>query len=170
MSVSTVLIFVWWTWDVLFWGDRLTAGFADVLRRSPFFWKGHSQAQSSLQFSGRWRWRFRTWWKKIDFSGLVTWIKGIIVILCVRRIPAVEGAYVLWRRRYWDGSDSSGDCGLLLSSFASAVLFAINIVAKILKRLGGRFKSFRLGESIGSCRPKLYGIVGSLESSLIVKI
>ena len=33
MSVSTVLIPVWWTWDVLCWGDRLTAGFADVLRQ-----------------------------------------------------------------------------------------------------------------------------------------
>ena len=32
LSVSTVLIPVWWTWGVLCWGDRLTAGFADVLR------------------------------------------------------------------------------------------------------------------------------------------
>ena len=69
-----------------------------------------------------------------------------------------------------DGSDGSGDCGLELLSFASPVLFAIAIVAKILKGLCGRFKLFRLGGKIGSCRPKPYGIVGSLESSLIVKI
>ena len=36
LSVSTVLIPVWWTWDVLCWGDRLTTGFADVLQHSPF--------------------------------------------------------------------------------------------------------------------------------------
>ena len=33
-SVSTVLIPVWWTCGVLCWGDRLTTGFADVLRQS----------------------------------------------------------------------------------------------------------------------------------------
>ena len=42
------------------------------------------------------------------------------------------------------------------------------IVARILKGLGGRFKSFRLGGTIGSCRPKPYGMVGSWESSSIV--
>ena len=42
------------------------------------------------------------------------------------------------------------------------------IVARILKGLGGRFKSFRLGGTIGSCRPKPYGMVSSLESSSIV--
>ena len=31
------LISVWWTWDVLCWGDRLTSGFADVLRQE--HWK-----------------------------------------------------------------------------------------------------------------------------------
>ena len=40
----------------------------------------------------------------------------------------------------------------------------------MLKGLGGRFKSFKLGGTIGSCRPNPYGIVGSLESSLIMKI
>ena len=33
MNVFTVLILVWWAWGVLYWGDRLTAGFADVLRQ-----------------------------------------------------------------------------------------------------------------------------------------
>ena len=57
-----------------------------------------------------------------------------------------------------------------MSSFASPVLVAIAIVAKMLKRLGGRFKSFRLVRTIGNCRPKQYGIVGSFESSSIVTI
>ena len=39
----------------------------------------------------------------------------------------------------------------------------------MLKGLGGRFKSFKLGGLVGSCRPNPYGIVGSLESSLIVR-
>ena len=92
---------VWWTWGVLCWGDRLTPGFADVLRHSPLFWKGHSQAQSSFHFSGWWRWRCRTWRKKTDPSGLVTWIESIIVRRCVRRLPAAESAYVHCGRRYW---------------------------------------------------------------------
>ena len=40
----------------------------------------------------------------------------------------------------------------------------------MLKGLGGRFKSFRMGGTIGNCCPKPYGIVGSFESSSIVKI
>ena len=50
------------------------------------------------------------------------------------------------------------------------MLFAIAINARMLKGLGGRFKSFRLGGTIGSCRPNPYGIVGSFESSSIVTI
>ena len=55
-------------------------------------------------------------------------------------------------------------------SLASSVLFAIAIVARMLKGLGGRSKSFRLGGTIGNCRPKPYGIVGSFESPSIVTI
>ena len=40
----------------------------------------------------------------------------------------------------------------------------------MLRGLGGRFKSFRLGGTIGSCRPNAYGIVISFELSLIVII
>ena len=98
---SQSLIPVRWTWDVLCWGDRLTAGFADVLRHSPFLSKGHSQAQSSLQFSGRWRWQCRAWRKKIYPSGFVTWVKCVVFSGCVRRLPAFEGAYIHWGRRYW---------------------------------------------------------------------
>ena len=50
------------------------------------------------------------------------------------------------------------------------MLFATAIVARMLKGLGGRFKSFKLGGTIGSCRPNPYGIVGSFELSSIVKI
>ena len=50
------------------------------------------------------------------------------------------------------------------------MLFATAIVARMLEGLGGKFKSFRLGGIIGSCRPNPYGIVGSFESSSIVKI
>ena len=92
------------TWDVLCWGDRLTAGIADVLRHSTVFWKGHYQAQIPFQLSGRRRRRWRTWWKKIDPSGLVTWVKCFVVSSCVRRLPAVEGVYIHWRRRYWGWS------------------------------------------------------------------
>ena len=112
LNVFTGLISVRWTWGVLCWGDRLTAGFADVLRHSPLFWKGHSQAQSSLQFSGRWRWRCRARRNKVYPSGFVTWVESIVVSCRLRRLPAVEGAYAHWRRRYWGGSDGSGDCGL----------------------------------------------------------
>ena len=40
----------------------------------------------------------------------------------------------------------------------------------MLNGLSGRLRSFRLGGTIGSCRPNLYGIVGSMESSLRVNI
>ena len=68
-----------------------------------------------------------------------------------------------------DGTDGSGVSGLycLLSS---CVCVTIALVLRIIKGLGGRFKSFRLGGTIGSCRPNPYGMVGSLESSSIVKI
>ena len=67
------------------------------------------------------------------------------------------------------GSDGSGDSGLYCL-LLSCVCVTIAIVLRILKGLGGRFKSFRLGGTIRSCRPNPYGIVGSLELSSIVKI
>ena len=66
----------------------------------PFFWKRHSKAQSPLQFSGRWR-RGRSWWQKIYSPWFVIGVKCVVVSCCVRRLPAVEGAYVHWRRRFW---------------------------------------------------------------------
>ena len=68
-----------------------------------------------------------------------------------------------------DGNDGSGDSGLYCS-LSSCDCVTIAIVLRISKGLGGRFKSFRLGGTIGSCRPNPYGIVGSLESSSNVKI
>ena len=68
-----------------------------------------------------------------------------------------------------DGSDGSSDAGLYCS-LLSCVCVLIAIVFRMLKRLGGRFKSVRLGGTIGSCRPSPYGIVGSLELSSIVEI
>ena len=68
-----------------------------------------------------------------------------------------------------DSNDGSGDSGLYCS-LLSCVCVTIAIVLRILKGLDGRFKSFRLGGTIGSCRPNPYGMVGSLESSSIVKI
>ena len=50
------------------------------------------------------------------------------------------------------------------------MLFAIAIVAMMLKGLGGRLKSFRLGGIIGSCRPNPYGIMGTFDPSSIVTI
>ena len=64
-----------------------------------------------------------------------------------------------------DGSDGSGDSGLYCS-LLSCVCVTTAIVMRILKGLGGKFKSFRLKGTIGSCRPNPYG---SLESSSIVK-
>ena len=68
-----------------------------------------------------------------------------------------------------DGSDGSGDSGLYCS-LLSCVCVTTAIVLRILQGLGGRFKSVRLEGIIGSCRPNPYGMVGSLESSSIVKI
>ena len=71
-----------------------------------------------------------------------------------------------------DGSDGSRDSGLYCS-LLSCVCVIIAIVFRMLGGLGGWFKSFRLGGTIASCRPNPsnpYGIVGSLESSSIVKI
>ena len=68
-----------------------------------------------------------------------------------------------------DGSDGSGDSGLYCS-LLSCVCVTTAIVLRMLKGLGGRFKSFRLGGTVGGCRPNPYGIVGSLESSSIVRI
>ena len=68
-----------------------------------------------------------------------------------------------------DGNDGSGDSGLYCS-LLSCVCVTIAFVLRILKGLGGRFKSFRLGGTIGSCRPNPFDMVGSLESSSIAKI
>ena len=68
-----------------------------------------------------------------------------------------------------EGSDGLGDSGVYCS-LLSRVCVTIAIVFRMLKGLGGRFKSFRLGGTIGSCRPNPYGIVGSMESSSIVTI
>ena len=66
----------------------------------PLFWKGHSQAQSSLQFSGRWRWRCRARGKKIYPSGFITRVEYIVVRRRVGRLPTVEGLHFYWRRWY----------------------------------------------------------------------
>ena len=101
LNVSTALIPVWWTWGVFCWEELLTAGFADVPRHSPFFWKGHSQAQSFFLPSRRWWRRWGTWRKEIEPPGFVTWVKCIVVSGCIGRLPAVEGAHVHCGRRYW---------------------------------------------------------------------
>ena len=99
LSISTVLIPVWWIWDVLCWGDRLTAGFADVLRHSPLFGKGHSQAQFPFQLSGRRR--GRGWWQKIYSSGFIIRVECIIISRRVCRFPTIECTDIHgWR---WDG-------------------------------------------------------------------
>ena len=51
-----------------------------------------------------------------------------------------------------EGSEGSGDSGLY-RSLLSRVYITIAIVFRMLKGLGGRFKSFRLGGTIGSSRP-----------------
>ena len=68
-----------------------------------------------------------------------------------------------------DGCDGLGDWGLypLLSSCVRVITV---ILFRMLKGLGGRFKSFKLGGTTGSCRPNPYGIVGLFEPSSMVKI
>ena len=68
-----------------------------------------------------------------------------------------------------DGSDGSGDRGLH-SSLSSCVCVTTAIVFRMLNGLSGRLKSFRLGGTIGSCRPNPYGIVASFELSSMVTI
>ena len=84
-------------------GDRLSAGFADIMQHSPSFWKRHSQAQFCFQLSG-WR-RGRSWRQKIYYPGLIIGVKGIIISRRARRLPAIKGAHVLcgrrYRRRFW---------------------------------------------------------------------
>ena len=62
------------------------------------------------------------------------------------------------------------DCGLYISSCPPSVGFTNTIVARLANGLGGRFRSFRLGGILGSCRPHPYGIVGLFESVSIVTI
>ena len=97
-----VLVVVWWTWNVLCWGDRLSAGFADVLRHSPSFWKRHAQAQFPFQLSGR---RRVSSWQKIYSPGFIIGVKRVVECRRVRRLPTVKGADVhrgrQYRRRFW---------------------------------------------------------------------
>ena len=53
-----------------------------------------------------------------------------------------------------DGSDGSGDWGLYPSLLSPSVWSTTAMVARTLNGLGGRIKSFKLGGTIGSCRPK----------------
>ena len=69
-----------------------------------------------------------------------------------------------------EGSEGSGDCKQNLLSCRSAVGSTTTILAKMLKRSGGRFKSFRLGVIFGSSHPILNGIVGSFVSDSFVMI
>ena len=136
----------------------------------PLFWKGHSHLQFSFLVARSWRRRWKAWWEKINSPGLVTRIKLFVIGRRVRRLPAVERAYIHWRRRYqWR---------FWRLRWLRAVIVFIAILCmvyhrhccRMLKGLGGRFRSFKFGGTIGSCRPNPYGIVRSLESSLIVKI
>ena len=68
-----------------------------------------------------------------------------------------------------DLSDGSGDWGLY-SLLSSCVCVTTALVFRMLNGLGGMFRSFRLGGTIGSCRPNPFGIVVSFESSSMVKI
>ena len=99
LSVFKVLVLGWWTWDVLCWGDRLSAGIADVLQHSPFFWKGHFLAQFPFQLSGRRR-RGRSWWQKIYSPGSTVGVKRVDICRRVRRLPTVKGGDVHRGRRY----------------------------------------------------------------------
>ena len=117
LKVFKVLILRSWTWDVLCWGDQLSADVADVLRHSPSFWKRHSHLQFPLHLSGRWR----RWWtgQQINSPGFIfrmeiflqgrgpvyePWLalrlKSILVCCGVRCFPTVECAYIHWGRRY----------------------------------------------------------------------
>ena len=91
MSVSAVLIPVWRTWDVLCWGDtplRLETTFPGSIFSSVF--GALTVAMQDLVEENRF------------FGGLSLEKKvPLSVVIYVRRLPAVQGAYVRWRRRYW---------------------------------------------------------------------
>ena len=55
-------------------------------------------------------------------------------------------------------------------SLLPSCVFTAAIVARMLNKLGGSLRSFKLGGTIGTCRPNPYGFVGSFELSWIVKI
>ena len=64
----------------------------------------------------------------------------------------------------------TGGCTRRYCHLLTSVWFTTANVARMLNGLGGRFRSFKLGGTIGSCRPNPCGNVGSSESSLMVKI
>ena len=136
----------------------------------PLFWKGPSQAQSSFHFSWRWRWRCRAWRKKIYPSGLVTWVESIVVSRRVRRLPAVEGAYVHWRRRYWGWFWRFWWLLTKIFIFCISSIGCYRHCRQDIEKIGWQVQVVQAWGTIGSCCPKPYGIVGSLESSLVVKI
>ena len=102
------LVVIWRSCNVFLPGDHLPAGFADMMRHSSFFWKGHSHLQLSFHFARWWqRWR-RAWWEKTSSPGLITRVEGVIIHRRVRRLPSVtcadnhEGRRYRWRfRRLW---------------------------------------------------------------------
>ena len=136
----------------------------------PLFWKGHSQAQSSSRFSGQWQWWRRSWRKKIYSSELVTWVESIVVSRRVRRLPAVEGAYVHWRRRYWGW--------FWRLQWLRSIIIIVCICSTVryrnfcqdIQRNGRQIQVVQAWGNNWELPSKPYGIVGSLESPLIVKI
>ena len=84
---------------------------------------------------------------------LVLRVKGIVVCCGVRRFPTTECSDVhgwRWgrgwvRSLWWQGA--------VVVVIAILCMVYHRIVAKMLNGFGGRFKSFKLGGMIGSCRP-----------------
>ena len=142
------------TWGVLCWGDRLTAGFADVLRHSPFSWKRHSQAQLSFLPSWRWWRRWVTWRNEIYPSGFIAWVECVVVSGSVWRLPAVEGTDIHWGRRYW--------WRYWRVRWFRAVVVSVSFLGVVsyghrrqdVKGIGRQVQIVQAWGTIGGCRPK----------------
>ena len=94
----------------------------------------------------------------------------VVVSGCVGRLPAVEGTHNHWRRWYWGGIWRLRWLRTIIVIICISSIGCYRHCRQDIERIGRQVQVVQAGGTIGSCRPKPYGIVGSLESSSIVKI
>ena len=132
------LSLVWWTWDVLCWGDRLTAGFADVLRQLSYgvlllaFLKKllhlesfsrnlMSQQSSRSEFWAFWPQKMPAsgWGSLWELSSFVPWFSAFLF----RNVPGTvsECVVICWFKRNSFNLDRASEMqdSILLNSWDS---------------------------------------------------